>query len=171
MRYDRLFWVNVGRLFCISFLFIFFAPSTLTKQLHLYVFLKIPFQAFLESYLTHCLDTMFDVCYLSRLFLETVISGGIPTTWNINECFGLQLEGLQRALDYTFGASTFLFKCGCGGIAGGAVTSQLESAGFNSCQGCWGWWGHQQHPYPGVGLVKGPFCVEFACPPCVPSGS
>lgn len=72
--------------------------SNSSTFLHFQIF---PFRAFLETYLTHFLDTIFDVSYLSRLYLETVISGGISTTWNIYEYFGLQLKGLQRALDYT----------------------------------------------------------------------
>lgn len=72
--------------------------SNSSTLLHFQIF---PFRAFHETYLTHFLDTIFDVFYLSRLFLETVISSGISTASNIYEYFGRQLKGLQRVLDYT----------------------------------------------------------------------
>ena len=92
---------TVRLLFCIWLVFFFFSSlyrSNGSTFLHFQIF---PFRAFHETYLTHFLDIIFDVSYLSRLFLETVRSGGISTTSNIYEYFGRQLKGLQRASDYT----------------------------------------------------------------------
>lgn len=71
--------------------FFFFAlyRSNSSTFLNFHIF---PFRAFLETYLTHFFDTVFDVSYLSRLLLETGISGGISTISNIYEYFGLQLS-------------------------------------------------------------------------------
>lgn len=94
---------TVRLLFCIWLVFSSLSRSKTSTFLHFQIF---PFRVFLEIYLTHFLDTTFDVSYLSRLFLETVVSGGISTTSNIYEYFGRQLNGLQRALDYTQSVDT-----------------------------------------------------------------
>lgn len=87
--------------FCIwllLFLLLFFSALKIS-DLHLFICSNIPFQCiFLDIYLENFLDSIFDVSYLSRLFLEMVISGGISTTSNIYEYFGRQLKGLQRGL-------------------------------------------------------------------------
>lgn len=90
---------TVRLLFCILLVSSPLCRSNGSTFLHFQIF---PFREFLKTFLTHFLDTVFDVSYLSRLFLETVISGGILTTSNIYEYFGRQLKGLQRAFDYTY---------------------------------------------------------------------
>lgn len=86
-----------------SVFFSFFLPHRLQADQTappFYTFQIFPFRALHETYLRRFPDTIFDVSYLSTLFLETVISGGISTASNIYEYFGRQLKGLQRALDY-----------------------------------------------------------------------